>query len=48
MVDSEFMKKLCSEVKEMEQPKVDKIMNKKISFVEKLLGSGESRVMFRS
>ena len=47
MFDIEFMKKICSKIKEIEQPKVDKMLAKKNSFAEKLLGSGESRVMFR-
>ena len=47
MFYTEFMKKICSKLKEMTQPKVDKMLAKKNSFTEKLLGSGESRVMFR-
>jgi len=37
-----FMKKICLKVKEMEQPKVEKMR-----LADKLLGSGESRIMFR-
>ena len=47
MFKIEFIKKLFSKVKEMEEPKVDKMLSEKITFMEKLLGSGESRVMFR-
>ena len=47
MFNIELMKKLFSKVKKMEQPKVDKMLSNKISFTDKLLGSGESRVMFR-
>ena len=47
MFHMEFMKKICSKIKEMEQPKIEKIVAGKMSLADKLLGSGESRVMFR-
>ena len=47
MFNIEFMKKLFSTVKKMEQPKVEKMSSDKTSFTDKLLGSGESRIMFR-
>ena len=47
MFHMEFMKKICSKVKEMENPEMSKVMAGKLSLADKLLGSGESRVMFR-
>ena len=47
MFDIEFMKKLFSKVKMMDHPKADKILSDKISLTDKLLGTGESRIMFR-
>ena len=42
-----LMKKICSKLEEMEQQKVNRLMSGKSKLVAKLLGTGESRVMFR-
>ena len=41
------VKELCSKFHDMEKSKVKKIMPEQMSLVDKILGTGEERVMFR-
>jgi hypothetical protein len=43
----ETVKDLCSKIHDMEKSKVKKAMTEQMSLVDKLLGTGEERVMFR-
>ena len=47
MFYNKFVTKIYSKVKKMQQPKVYKAQAQKMNFIDKMLGSGESRVMFR-
>ena len=40
-------KDLCSKLHDMEKSKVNKTMTEEMSLIDKLLGTGEERVMFR-